>query len=155
MEKHLLATPLVAIALLLSTLGCSKKNDPAAEHPAIVASYMLSGTLIKCTASSQVVTSGLGTDYLTLTLTTTPQPATGAQRLQLTFTKSTGQPLAAYQLLNLSMFQGNTTFQGYIPDRSTFTSSSSSSVSSNFSSTSIYPTIASDITSGIFTDVEL
>jgi hypothetical protein len=73
MEKHLLATHLVAIALLLSTLGCSKKNDPAVKQPAIVASYMLSGTLIKCTASSQVVNSGLGTDYLTLTLTTTPR----------------------------------------------------------------------------------
>jgi hypothetical protein len=102
MDTRLLTTALITVTLLMCTLGCSKKDNPAATQPTIMASYMLNGALINWTASSQVssqvVTSGLGTDYLTLTLTTTPQPATGVQRLQLTYTKSTGQPLTAYQL---------------------------------------------------------
>jgi hypothetical protein len=155
MNLRLLATPLAATTLLLSTLSCSKKDETTpAQQPIIVASYLLGRNLVNCTASSQVMSTGLGTDYLTLTLTTTPQPATGAQRLRLVFTKNTGQPLATYSLLSMDLLQGNATYF-YPTSRATLTSSGSTSVSGTFSGTPIYANLDDDITSGIFTDVPL
>jgi uncharacterized lipoprotein YehR (DUF1307 family) len=64
MNLRLLATPLVATTLLLSTLACSKKEDaqPTASNNA---SYKLDGTTITCQSkayTSSNTSGGLTTD---------------------------------------------------------------------------------------------
>lgn len=76
------------LAPVLATLGCSKKtDDPAAG----TASYKLDGTAISCQAQARSYTKPAtnvpAEDYLEISLTTVPQPASGAQILKLGFHK--------------------------------------------------------------------
>ncbi|MGI4863084.1 MAG: hypothetical protein ACRYFZ_04120 [Janthinobacterium lividum] len=101
MKLRLLATPLVATTLLLSTLGCAKKED-ATPTPTASGSYILDGKTINCTVKAVVQTSLAGNpaqsyDVLDVELTTTPQPASGPEKLDLYFQKQTGQSPNAYQ----------------------------------------------------------
>lgn len=89
MNKRLLTTPLVAATLLLGTLGCSKKD----EVPAASGSYVLDGRTVNYTTQAWVQT--LASSYssaptrhmLTVELTTTPEPASGPEKVELFFMK--------------------------------------------------------------------
>lgn len=91
---------LLATALLVSGLSaCSKADDPQAEPPASnTGTYTLDGKARYCKAAQEVFT-GSGYDYLSIALTTTPQPSSGEEKLILTFRKPTGQSNAAYELM--------------------------------------------------------
>ena len=95
MNLRLLATPLFAATLLLSTLGCSKKDEPKPDATP-TAGYTIDGRAVKCNATG-VRTTSYGFDALIVTLTTTPQPANGPEMLTLTFTKLPGEPIDKYR----------------------------------------------------------
>ena len=100
MNLRLLATPLLSTTLLLSTLGCSKKQETT-PTPAASGSYILDGKTINCTVRAFVQTSTAGTppqsyDVLDVELTTTPQPASCPEKLDLYFQKQTGQSPTYY-----------------------------------------------------------
>ena len=92
---RLLATALPCVLLLLGAAGCSKKEDPEATPSA---SYTLDGQARNCKATQETTTAS-GYDYLTLGLTTTPQPSSGEEKLTLTFRKPAGQATTAYELV--------------------------------------------------------
>lgn len=92
---RLLTTSLTAILLLLGAAGCSKEEDPKADPSA---SYTLDGQARNCKATQETTTAS-GYDYLTIGLTTTPQPSSGEEKLTLTFRKPTGQANTAYELV--------------------------------------------------------
>jgi hypothetical protein len=156
MNLRLLATPLVATTLLLSTLACSKKEDaqPTASNNA---SYKLDGTARNCQAKAYVSSAssgGLTYDYLQVELTTTPAPTSGAEVLKLYYQKPGGQPTNAYVLnsIELSAKGGIVSFSNNV---STLNSTSSNGYSGTFSATALRstpPPPYSYITDGVFTD---
>ena len=95
MNLRLLATSFTTVLLLAGSLGCSKEEDPKAAPSA---SYTLDGQARNCKATQETTTAS-GYDYLTLGLTTTPQPSSGEEKLTLTFRKPTGQANTAYELV--------------------------------------------------------
>jgi hypothetical protein len=99
MRIRLLATPLVSAALLLSTLGCSKKDDPEA-NPTNTGTYTLNGVVTPC----QVIVStrsgranNLIADYLDLQLTPT-DPQRSGEAVFVYFIKSIDAPTSTYEL---------------------------------------------------------
>lgn len=161
MRLRLLTTPILATALLFGTLACSKKDDPAATSVG-TGSYKLDGTTITCQAKAYPSTStsgGLTYDYLEIDLTTTPQPASGAETLKLFFLKQGGQPSSAYQLNDISLFtKGNTTSPYYFANDVTTLTTTNGSFSGTFSAKAINPVGGNApgpytaITAGVFTD---
>jgi hypothetical protein len=156
MKKHLLTTPLVTTVLLLSTLGCSKKQD--APTPEVnTASYIMAGQSKTCQAAA-ALSSTAGQDYLSLSLTTTPQPTSGPEWLSIGFAKSTGQPTSAYQLQQI-YFYTNKRLSITFPDAvATVTSASNGSISGTFSADGYNPIYAAYFTNlkkGVFTNVQL
>jgi hypothetical protein len=162
MNLRLLATPLVATTLLLSTLGCSKKEDPAAKVEN-VASYMLDGQTKTCVAS-QIVSSQSPMDYLTIRLTTVPQPSSSPETLDIKLWKRTDgsggdydfMPVSGGMLLNTH----NRAYQyGYFYTAATRTFASDRSVSGTFAGESVTATgpgtyiVNHTITAGTFTNV--
>lgn len=95
MILRLLAASLTTVLLLTGTLGCAKKDAPQVEASA---SYILDGHARTCKAT-QEATTALGYDYLTIGLTTTPQPSSGEEKLILSFRKPIGQAATAYELV--------------------------------------------------------
>jgi hypothetical protein len=90
---HLLATPLVSTALLLSTLGCAKKDDPTAS-PTNTGTYTLNGVATPCqvTVSTRYGRAdSLIADYLDLQLTPT-DPQRSGEAVSVHFTKSIDAP---------------------------------------------------------------
>jgi hypothetical protein len=161
MRFSLSATPLLAATLLLGTLACSKKEDPAAASVG-TGSYKLDAALINCQAKaypSSATSGGLTYDYLEIDLTTTPQPANGAETLKLYFFKQGGQPSTAYRLNDIAFFtKGNTTSPYYFAnDVTTLTPTSNGGFSGSFSAKASNPVGGSAgpyqaITAGVFTD---
>jgi hypothetical protein len=155
MNLRLLATPLLATGLLLSTLGCSKKEEAA---PVTMGSYKLDGTTKSCQAKAYVssaTSGGLAYDYLELDLTTTPQPASGAEVLKLYYLKPSGQPTNAYILNSLELSVNNNLYS-FGNNVSTLNSTTSGGFSGTFSATASRGTSAPPytyITDGVFTDV--
>lgn len=90
-----------AVGLLLSTQGCIK--DPAPVFG--TGSYQLNGVIKRCDVQSNVtypVVSNQPYDRLDITLSTTPEPATGPENVTLTFTKGRAQPTTTYQLTDMN-----------------------------------------------------
>jgi hypothetical protein len=157
---RLLTTPLLATTLLLSTLGCSKKDDPAAASVG-TGSYKLDATTITCQAKaypSSATSGGLTYDYLEIDLTTTPQPASGAETLKLYFFKQGGQSSSAYQLNDIALFtKGNTTSPYYFANQVTTLTPNNGGFSGSFSGQASNPIGGvpgpyTAITAGVFTD---
>jgi hypothetical protein len=136
MKLHLLATSLLTAGLLLSTLGCSKKEETA---PAATGSYKIDGVLKTCQAQAVVntVSGGLQPyNELKITLSTTPAPASGAEFMVLSFIKQQNQPPNSYQLQQLGYFtNGGSSGTLYNNDVTTL-QESSGSYSGTFSGTS-------------------
>ncbi len=150
MKLHLLATPLLATGLLLSTLGCSKKDDPSGPV-AGTGSYKLDGVKRHCDAYTTFSTgaaNGQTYDEVEVRLTTTPQPASGIETLDLFYSKKTTEPNTAYQLLYLISYSSNSQFSN---DGTTITPTSGGGLSGTFAGTA-FGTPKYVITEGVFTD---
>lgn len=154
MKIPLLATPLLAAALLLCTTSCSKKEDPATSPAAGTGSYTLDGRAVVCKATAVVsstrTTTGQNYDVLDVQLVTTPQPQSGTETVDLIFQKPTGQPSAAYQLNYISLLNGGRLQSvAYINDVTTLAATSNGGFSGTFSATAT----GSVIRNGVFTEV--
>jgi hypothetical protein len=154
MTLRLLATPLLAATLLLSALGCSRKDDPALLN---TGSYKLDGTTINCQSKafiSSATSGGLSYDYLEIDLTTTPQPASGVEVLKLYYQKPAGQPTNAYILNTLELSTKGSTF-GFANNVSRLNSTIGGGFAGTFSATAYRTTTAppySNISDGEFVD---
>lgn len=106
MKPHLLATPLVAATLLLSILGCSKKDEDA--KPVVtpnVGSYKLDGQLFdrEAKAFEYPNRTGFYEDQLQIQLTSPVTAPTGPDNLLLAFGKPVGSPVSAYRFINATL----------------------------------------------------
>jgi hypothetical protein len=157
MTLRLLATPLVAATLLLSTLGCSKKQEAAA--PAATGSYKLDGVVKTCQVTALSVPASSATqvpgDQLLVTLTTTPQPAGGPEGVVLTFSKPFGQVPAAYQLGGFAYLLGTTgtPYNNEVTTLQEANGSYSGTFSGTPATTGTGTTLARKITDGVFAGV--
>lgn len=155
MHLRLFATPLVASSLVLSILGCSKKNDDPTTLG--TGSYKLDGATRKCQAKAYVSSAssgGLTFDYLEVDLTTTPAPASGAEVLKLYYLKPGGQPANAYVLNDIELATQGSLFS-FATTVSTLNTTASQGYSGTFSATanrSAPPPPYSTISDGVFTD---
>jgi hypothetical protein len=86
---------LLAPVLLVSFSACSKKGAVEVQN---LASYSLDGQFRTCSLT-QATSTQAEFDYLTLHLTTTPQPSTGPEVLEIKLWKLTGQPTSTYSFL--------------------------------------------------------
>jgi hypothetical protein len=153
MNLRLLTTPLLATGLLLSTLGCSKKDDPVALN---TGSYKLDGNTFTCQAKALASTSSDGRlSYLKIELATLPEPATGPETLRLYFAKANTQSSNTYTLTDISLIsKGNTSLYFFSADAAALTTTSSGGFSGQLI-TSISPTPAlyTTVTNGTFSNV--
>jgi len=155
MNLRLLATPLFATGLLLSTLGCSKKEDPKPD-PTPTAGYTINNRDVKCNATG-VHTISNSTDLLVVTLITTPQPTSGPEVFTLTLTKPTSDPIGNYQTVGSSL----TTTTATGPATTTYgtttaavrNGSTSGKVSGGFATYLTVPPTTT-ITGGYFADIQ-
>ena len=153
MKRRLLAILPLATGLLLSTPGCSKKDDP--KPTANIGSYVSDGQRVSCTATADLFNNGTS-DYLTLELTTTPQPPAGREQLRLLYSKSPSDPASAYELLQMQQLTNGTISTLYNAGAYTLTPNSDGSFSGTFSSGRKFPNpgiTAPTLTSGVFTNV--
>jgi hypothetical protein len=162
MTLRLLATSFTTALLLAGALGCSKEDDPQAATSATnTASYTLDGRARTCKATQEITTAS-GYDYLTIGLTTTPQPSSGEEKLVLSFRKPAGQATTAYELVpvgsmllysSLSTQSVNFFPKAPIP---TFTGTSVAGTFSGEAAASLSAgtyTVLHTITAGTYTDV--
>ncbi len=161
MNLRLFPTPLLAATLLLSTLGCAKKDDPATPA-AGTGSYKLDGTAKSCRAAASLSAGSIGSqryDFLDLSLTTTPQPGAGAETLILHLYKVPGAAASTYQLNNLGLYtKGNSPPYTFAGTAFALTATSEGGVSGTFSAvvsaaSSSIPGPYTTLAAGIFTDV--
>jgi hypothetical protein len=160
MKRRLLATPLVAATLLLSTLSCTKKGDPVAS-PTNTGTYTLDGVVLPCqvTVSTHSGTANnLIADYLDIRLTPTSAQHSG-EVVFLYFTKPLNASLSAYELSFIT-FSSNS---ASIPYSINYTSPDAAATLSRLSSGGYSGTFSAPfsrfsshvITAGAFTDVRL
>ena len=155
MKPRLLVLLFFATGLLLSTLGCSKKDDPGAQSTANTGSYLSDGRRVTCSATADLYTNG-GNDYLTLELTTTPQPAAGKEVLRLLYSKRTVQPASDYSISQMQQLNNGAIIILYNVDTYSLTPNSDGSFSGTFSSGTKFPNpgiTAPNLTRGVFTNV--
>jgi hypothetical protein len=161
MILRLLATSLTTVLLLAGSLGCSKKDDPASP-PMNTGSYMLDGKTIMCTVeATRFIYNGNGPLYenLALALTTTPQPASGRQLLQLVYKKTS--PTSPYELDATYLLEKGSQFSScdFSSTAATATLTSDGSCSGTFAgkadSRSLNPEGYKEITAGTFANVRL
>lgn len=109
--RTLLPTFLLLTGLLLG--GC-KKDDPQPPQATSSASYVFDGQARTC-AATQTTSTAAGYDLLVITLTTTPQPASGPEVLTMSLRKPTGQPASAYAYVPVGslLLQAGGTTQPY------------------------------------------
>ncbi|TGE07612.1 hypothetical protein [Hymenobacter fodinae] len=88
------------VLLLLSVAGCTKKEE---AEPKPTASYQINDQLVNCQVSTTHESNG-GYDYLEIHLTSSPQPSSGPEVLKLYFYKLSGQPVAAYELADIVLY---------------------------------------------------
>jgi hypothetical protein len=99
MRLHLLAIPLLATGLLLSTQSCSKKSDPDAS-PANTGTYTRNGVVTPCQVTVRArsgITDNLNADYLDVQLTPT-DPQRSGEAVSVYFSKPIDAPTSTYEL---------------------------------------------------------
>jgi hypothetical protein len=159
MRIRLLTTFLVATTLLLSTLGCSKKDDPIRTTTSGTGSYVLDGRTINCQVSansSSRFTAGQQYDDLQVVLQATPT-SPNSEVVRLEFGKPSGQPNTAYTLSSITYFTSSdlAVARGYSNSAAaTLTETSRGVFAGTFSATD-FSTPNSTITAGTFTKVQL
>lgn len=158
MTLRLFTTPLLAAFLLLSTLGCAKKEDDATPVPAAgMASYQLDGRTITCKAQLSIDLNVNGTS-LNVHLITTPQPTTGEETLDLYYYKDNTHYNSNYYGTHLIFVTRDTNGSllpgvGFTADKMTLTALGNGRYSGTFEVKSIYATPTRTITAGVFTEV--
>ena len=106
MYAQLFTKSLLVTALVISTLGCSKKEDAPAATPAVgTGSYTVTGSYNETVSGqSRAYTSSRTqgnqtTSVLQIIITDTPQfQSNKTKQLELIYEKPAGQPNSAYQL---------------------------------------------------------
>lgn len=154
MNPRLPANLLVATGLLLSTLGCAKKDDPT-PAPTPTAGYTINNQTVKCTAAAVHTTSN-GADLLVLTFTTTPQPTSGPEVLTLTLTKPVSDDIKNYQTVGSNLTVTTTTGTKTTPYGTTTAAVYSGTVAGGLSggfATYLTTPPNATITGGYFTEV--
>jgi hypothetical protein len=160
MNLRLLTKPLLATGLLLSTLGCSKKDDPAARLTNI-GTYTLDGVVTPCQAQVSVqsgTTNNLIADYLDIKLTPTA-PQYSGEAVVLYFEKPLNAPASGYKIVTISYSNRNSALP--LPYAVNYTVPDATATLSQLSSGSYSGTFAGTfsrfsnhvITAGSFTDV--
>ena len=162
MNLRLLTAPLLATGLLLSTLGCAKKEEPAPAAPdPNTGSYKLDGQLVSCQAKAFEYPNRTGVYQDQLQIQLTIASASGSiDNLLLGFSKSVGGPLSAYYfdgILHMTA-PSNASLQtrSYLSNPSfTLSRTASGGYSGTFSATSpgLSSVASSVVTEGVFTDV--
>jgi hypothetical protein len=158
MHRRLLVMPLLGAALLLSTLGCSKKEVPSPVPG--TGSYKLDGTAKTCQAKASISAGSIGSNtYDFLNLELSPTPETGNETLRLYLYKLPGAPSSTYLLNNLEIVvKGARNLYNFAPTSFTLTVTEAGGISGTFSavvsaSSSSVPGPYTTITEGSFTDV--
>jgi hypothetical protein len=152
MHLRSLLTPLLSSTLLLSTLGCSKKNDPPAVGTGTLRS---DGPLISCNVSasrSSSATTGRQYDYLLVTMQATPASAS-SEVVRIEFVRPAGRTTSDYNLSSITYFASSSS-AGRLYNNATSASvgeTSNGVFSGNFFATD-YSTPNKGIT-GMFADV--
>lgn len=152
--------PLVASAVLMSCLACSKKEEvsPAPNS----GSFTLDGVAISCQAKVTRSAGSIGStsyDFLNLDLAP-PKPAGAVQRLVLHLYKVPGSPANTYQLSRLSVYSGgNGSPYNFAGKSFTLTETGEGSFSGSFTgevkaNSSSIPGPYSTIANGMFTKVQ-
>lgn len=145
---------LLASLLLLGTLGCSKK-DELTPAPTNVGSYIIDGRAVSANATALAATRN-GRQYLSVKLSTTPQPA-GSEVLTLVFTKQPSEPVTAYQVASIDIAGYATSLIHYDAPVATLTATSGGGVSCALSATAHFSSsksiVNSRLSQGVFTDV--
>jgi len=160
MKLRSLTIPLAA-TLLLSTLGCSKKEDATPATTWGNGNYKLDGISRNCTVKATLTNFASNGnrpayDYLQLFLPT--ENATSQEYLLLEFNKLASQPATAYTLVTMAYFPtGTGTGTLYDNDVTTLAATSNGSFSGTFSgkitTTTSGTTTTHTITNGTFTGV--
>lgn len=147
--KHVL----LALVLALGTMSCSKKEavDPITAN-SNTGSYKLDGRLVNCTAKvTKNNPSGGTVEYLTVVLTTTPQPATGAEMLSISYSIPRGQSASAYTRNDVILFRNQMQPQVLGEVKGAISTNNAGGVSGTF--TTSQPQQYLNISEGVFTDV--
>lgn len=139
-------TQLLLITLLMSALGCTKKEDPAVG----TGSYTLDGRRVTGQATAATESSQKVVEFLSITLITNPQPASGPEKLVLTFNRGKGFPNSTYAPMQLFYTSSQTTTTNNFS--ATLTETSVGVFSGTFS---VLNPFSSAITNGVFTDARL
>jgi hypothetical protein len=150
----------LAVLFLVSTLGCAKKDDPAATSSLGTGSYQISGRLVagQARAYLQATTGGQKTTVLYITLSDTPTLQSTTQSVLLTFEKPTDQPSTAYQLTAMTYSPNNTNnleMVTYANNVTTIQETSAGVFSGTFSGNSVTPYTGSVLSEGVFTAAHL
>ncbi|RZK25835.1 MAG: hypothetical protein EOO63_15480 [Hymenobacter sp.] len=130
----------------MSTLGCTKKEDPAIG----TGGYTLDGRNVTCQATAATETSQKVVEYLSITLVTSPQPATGPEKLVLTFNRGKGFGSRTYAPMQLFYTSPQATTTNNFS--ATLTETSAGVFSGTFF---VINPFSSAITNGVFTEARL
>lgn len=157
MTSRFLITPLLAAALLLSTLGCAKKEDPIATPVVNTGSYKVTGNAIagQTKGHVQLNVNGTNVDALVFAILNTSPPPNSTGSLLLYFEKPTGQPSTAYRPTGINYFPTNTdplAMLDFTTYAGTITETSTGVFSGTFSGTTASGISLSE---GVFTNVRL
>jgi len=155
MTLRLLATPLAAATLFVSTLACSRREDPNPD-PTPTAGYTRNTRNVTCNAVG-VHTVVNNVDFLVVTLTTTPQPASGPEIVTIKFAKFPNEPIGNYQAMS-SDLTTTTATGGLVTSYGTTAGSvragsASGKVSGGFATSLTTPPLTA-MTGGYFSDVQ-
>jgi hypothetical protein len=159
MTLRLLTIPALTSGLLLSMLGCSKKDDPTRTTPVGTGSYTYDGTLVNCQASATTTSKlykGQHQYYLYVTLQPTPK-LSASKSVRAEFVKLEGQPNTAYRLFAVTYFADSSLVVHTLHTNNTagtITETSSGSFTGTFAGTD-FSNPAHTISAGTFTDVQL
>jgi hypothetical protein len=154
MHLRSLLTPLLSSTLLLSTLGCSKKNDPPAVGTGTLRS---DGQLINCNVSASSsfrATAGQQYDYLLVTMQATLASAS-SEVARIEFVRPAGRTNSDYNLSSITYFANSSSAGTRYNDATSASVGETSNgvFSGNFFATS-YNAPIKNIT-GMFTDARL
>jgi hypothetical protein len=160
MFLRLLTQTTVARLLLVSTLGCSKKDDPAATPAIGTGSYKVTGNAISGQARAFLSANVNSTkvDVLSISITDTPTLQSTTRTVNVFFQKPTGQSSTAYQLTEIVYYPNNTNpldMLTFANSTATIKETSTGVFSGTFSGSSTKPTAGIILSEGVFTDARL
>lgn len=153
MPLHLPSIYTLATLLLVSMLGCSKKDDPAVTPAIGTGSYNLDGQIIRFQAKADT-SSGPGSNYLDIKTTEVGKAPNDTHYLNLSFAKPIGTPSTTYHLVGISTTHGPRLGLLYTSTTMTLDATQKGVFSGTFSATFSGPQLGnSTLSEGVFTNV--